>query len=179
MGNTRTLMVLERESGALHEVTTPVETFSTAARGTTFAWSPDSQNLVYDMASNGRLFFSNIAIRPFDASAPARDISLSGYTDTAPAWHPSGDAITWFSARYGRRDHGSHGTEFDVMAGFLTDDAWAKFLRSKEDIELAEKNEKDAKRTKKKKKVTRTPQKRKRWHQPRSLGSDSTSVSSA
>ncbi|MBO6504541.1 MAG: PD40 domain-containing protein [Kordiimonadaceae bacterium] len=149
MGNTRTLMVLERESGALHEVTTPVETFSTAARGTTFAWSPDSQNLVYDMASNGRLFFSNIAIRPFDASAPARDISLSGYTDTAPAWHPSGDAITWFSARYGRRDHGSHGTEFDVMAGFLTDDAWAKFLRSKEDIELAEKNEKDAKKDEK------------------------------
>lgn len=149
MGNTRTLMVLERESGELHEITTPLETYNTAARGTTFAWSPDSQNLVYDMSSNGRLFFSNIAIRPFDASAPARDISLSGYTDTAPAWHPSGDAITWFTARYGRRDHGSHGTEFDVMAGFLTDDAWTKFLRSKEDIELAEKREKDAKKDEK------------------------------
>lgn len=149
MGNTRTLMVLERESGAIHEITTPLETFSTSARNTTFAWSPDSQNLVYDMSSNGRLFFWNIAIRPFDASEPARDISLSGYTDTAPAWHPSGDAITWFTARYGRRDHGSHGTEFDVMAGFLTDEAWSKFLRSKEDIELAEKLEKDAKKDEK------------------------------
>lgn len=149
MGNTRTLMVLERESGEIYELTTPLETFSTSARNTTFSWSPDSRYLAYDISSNGRLFFWNIAVRPYDASEPARDISLSGYTDAVPMWHPSGDAIMWFSARYGRRDHGSHGTEFDVMAGFLTQDAWAKFLRSKEDIELAEKLEKDAKKKEK------------------------------
>lgn len=146
MGNARTLMVLVRETGEIHELSTPLETFNTAARGTTFSWSPDSRHLAYDMSTNGRLFFTNIAIRPFDASEPARNISLSGYTDAAPAWHPSGDAITWFSARYGRRDHGSHGTDFDVMAGFLTDEAWTKFLRSKEEIELAKKMEKEAKK---------------------------------
>lgn len=146
VGNTRTLMVLERESGAIHELSTPIETYGTSARGTTISWSPDSRHVAYDISSNGRLFFTNIAIRPYDASAPARDISLSGYTDTAPAWHPSGDAITWFSARYGRRDHGSHGTNFDVMAGFLTDEGWTKFLRSKEDVELDKKREEDAKK---------------------------------
>lgn len=146
MGNTRTLMVLERENGTIHELSTPLETFNTAARGTTFSWSPDSRYVAFDLNSNGRMFFTNIAVRPFDASAPARNISLSGYTDATPVWHPSGDAITWFTARYGRRDHGSHGTEFDAVAGFLTDEGWTKFLRSKEDVELDKKREDDAKK---------------------------------
>ena len=113
-----------------------------------FDWAPDSTKLVVDMASNGRLFFTNIAIVNADGSGKVRDISLSGYTDAAPKWHTSGGMIIWFTGRYGRRDHGSHGANFDVMAAFLNQDAMDKFSRTKEDVALEEEAEDAAKKAK-------------------------------
>ncbi|PHS27425.1 MAG: hypothetical protein COA84_04440 [Robiginitomaculum sp.] len=113
-----------------------------------FGWAPDSKKLVVDMASNGRLFFTNIAIVNADGSGEVRDISLSGYTDAAPKWHTSGGIITWFSGRYGRRDHGSHGANFDVMAAFLNQEALDQFSRSKEEVKLDEEAEDVAKKAK-------------------------------
>ena len=47
------------------------------------------------------------------------------------------EVVYWASARYGQRDHGSWGREYDIMAAFLTQDAYDAFTLSKEEYELA------------------------------------------
>jgi len=137
-----TLNIFDRASGEITTALSAEHNYSYADGDITFAWAPDSKWLTVDFAANGRLFFTNIAVVPADGSAPPKDISLSGYTDTGPAWHSSGGIITWFTAHYGQRDHGSHGTQYDVFAGFLNQEAWDKFNLSKEEFEL--KKEADA-----------------------------------
>jgi tricorn protease len=113
-----------------------------------YAWSPDSQYLTLDMATNGRLFFTNIGIVRADGSGDVHDISLSGYTDAAPKWHSSGGIILWATGRYGRRDHGSHGADFDIMAAFLNQKALDRFSRSTEEVALDKEIEEAAKKEK-------------------------------
>jgi len=136
ISNRDAVKVIDIESG---EVTTPlpaIHNYSYADGDITFDWSPDSKWLTVDFAPRGRLFITNIAIVPVDGSAEPHDISLSGYQDGAPSWHSGGNAVLWYSSRYGQRDHGSWGREFDVMAAFLNQEAFDKFSMSKEDFEL-------------------------------------------
>jgi len=108
-----------------------------------FSWSPDSRWLAVDIQPNGRLFFPEIAIVPADGSAELRQLTRSGYTDGSPRWHDSGGILTWITGRYGLREHGGHGTQFDVYAQFLNQDAWDEFRRTEEEVSLAESDEED------------------------------------
>lgn len=144
IGDRNTLMVFDRESKAETTVIDPKNTFHYTDFNISFDWSPDSQWLAVEVQNNGRLFFPNIALVKADGSGEMKDISQSGYTDYGPSWHKDGEIITWATARYGRRDHGSHGTYFDIYAQFLTQKAYNKFRASLEDDGLAEEKEKDA-----------------------------------
>jgi Tol biopolymer transport system component/C-terminal processing protease CtpA/Prc len=117
-----------------------------------FSWSGDSQWLTADFATNGRLFVTNIGVFPADGSTKPIDISLSGYADAAPVWSKKDDVVLWSSTRYGQRDHGSWGREADVVAAFLTQDAFDKFSLDKEEYALKQELEKKAKKAKKAKK---------------------------
>ena len=131
------IQVLNRESGDSHVALGRQHNYSYSDGDITFGWSPDSKWLISDYAPRDRLFITNIGIFPADGSAAPVDISHSGYMDTAPAWGRSGDVVFWASSRYGQRDHGSWGREFDIVATFLTQDAFDKFTLSKEEYELA------------------------------------------
>jgi len=137
------LKVFDRESGEIKTALGANYNYSYADGDITYAWAPDSKWLTVDFAANGRLFFTNIAVVPADGSEAPRDISLSGYTDTGPDWHSSGGIVTWYTARYGQRDHGSHGSQYDVFAGFLNQEAWDKFNLSKEELELKKEADED------------------------------------
>lgn len=131
------IQILDRESGDTNVALGKEHNYSYTDGDITFDWSPDSQWLISDYAPRGRLFVPNIGIFPVDGSAQPIDISHSGYQDGGPSWGRSGDVVYWLSSRYGQRDHGSWGREFDVMATFLTQDAFDKFRLSKEEYELA------------------------------------------
>ena len=149
ISNRDAVKVIDIESG---EVTTPLpaqHNYSYADGDITFDWSPDSKWLTVDFAPRGRLFITNIAIVPVDGSSEPIDISHSGYQDGAPSWHSGGNAVLWYSSRYGQRDHGSWGREFDVMAAFLNQDAFDKFSMSKEEYALMKELEEDKEKKKK------------------------------
>ena len=131
------IQVLNRETGDTNVALGKEHNYSYTDGDITFSWSADSKWLVADYAARERLFVPNIGIFPADGSAQPIDISRSGYQDAAPIWGRSGDVVLWASARYGRRDHGSWGRELDVLATFLTQDAYDKFTLSKEEYELA------------------------------------------
>lgn len=146
IGDRHTIRVFDRDTKAVTTVLGDEHNYSYADGDISFSWSPDSKWLAADFASNGRLFFTNVAIVPADGSAAPADISLSGYTDIAPQWHPGGGIVYWSSARFGQRDHGSHGTQFDIFASFLNKDAWDTFNLNKEELALRKEAEKEAKK---------------------------------
>ncbi len=115
-----------------------------------FEWSPDNNWLAVAFNSRGRIFHGNIGLVAADGSKGPIDIANSGYDDGAPHFAMKGGAVIWVSDRYGERSHGSWGAESDVMAVFLTQDAYDKFRLSKEEYqlqkELDEKREKDKKK---------------------------------
>ncbi len=133
--------VFDRESSASIAVVPGEVNFSTGNNDIHFDWSPDSRYLAVDIQPSGRLFFRNVALVPADGSEPPRDLSRSGYQDARPRWHADGELISWTTARYGPRQHGGHGTQLDVYAQFLNQEAFDRFRRSKEDIALAEEGE--------------------------------------
>ena len=132
------IQILDRESGETNVALGKEHNYSYVDGDITFAWSADSKWLIADYAARDRLFIPNIGIFPADGSAQPIDISHSGYEDVSPVWNRSGEVVYWASARYGQRDHGSWGREYDVMATFLTQDAYDKFTLSEEEYELAQ-----------------------------------------
>jgi tricorn protease len=137
------IQILNRDTGDTNVALGKEHNYSYSDGDITFAWSPDSQWLTADYAPRGRLFVPNIGVFPADGSEQPTDISHSGYEDSSPAWNKNGDVIYWSSARYGQRDHGSWGREYDVMAAFLTQDAYDRFTLSKEEYELAQELKKE------------------------------------
>ena len=131
------IQVLNRDTGDTNVALGKEHNYSYSDGDIIFAWSADSKWLTADYAPRGRLFITNIGVFPADGSKQPVDISHSGYSDGSPAWNRSGEVVYWSSARYGQRDHGSWGREYDIMAAFLTQDAYDKFTLSKEEYELA------------------------------------------
>lgn len=131
------IQILNRETGDTNVALGKEHNYSYSDGDIVFAWAPDSQWLIADYAPRGRLFVPNIGIFPVDGKSQPIDISRSGYQDGSPSWGKGGDVVYWASARYGRRDHGSWGRDLDIMATFLTQDAYDKFTMSKEEYELA------------------------------------------
>ncbi|WP_417450075.1 S41 family peptidase, partial [Kordiimonas sp.] len=144
------LKIFDRDSGTVTTALADEYNYSYADGDITYDWSPDSKWLTIDFTPNGRLFFTNVAVVAADGSGTPHDISLSGYTDTAPSWHPSGGIITWATARFGQRDHGSHGTQFDIYAAFLNKEAWEQFNLSKEEFALKKEADEEAKKAEEK-----------------------------
>ncbi|MCC3861103.1 S41 family peptidase [Pseudemcibacter aquimaris] len=138
--------VYDIESGRSHSILAAEHNYSSMSVGSiTTSWSPDSKWIAVDMEANGRLFFPNVAIVASDGSGETLDISQSGYADNGPQWHKNGGIISWATDRYGRRDHGGHGSDRDVYAQFLTQDAWDDFRRNKEQVALDEEASKEDK----------------------------------
>ena len=154
------IQILNRKTGDTNVALGKEHNYSYSDGDITFDWSADSKWLIADYAPRGRLFVPNIGIFPADGSEQPIDISHSGYADSSPVWSRAGDVVIWSSARYGQRDHGSWGREFDVMAAFLNQDAFDKFSMSKEEYELAQElkkanqNDSDEKKDEEDKKVS-------------------------
>ncbi|MEM7314740.1 MAG: S41 family peptidase, partial [Planctomycetota bacterium] len=137
------IQVLNRETGDTNVALGKEHNYSYSDGDISFDWSSDGKWLTADYAPRGRLFIPNIGIFPADGSKQPKDISLSGYADVGPAWNRSGNVVYWASARFGQRDHGSWGREYDVMAAFLTQDAYDQFSLRKEEYELAQELKKE------------------------------------
>ncbi|MDO6426694.1 S41 family peptidase [Thalassotalea sp. 1_MG-2023] len=136
LSNRDEIQVIDRETKEVNVALSKENNYSYADGDISFAWAPDSYWMTANFAPRGRLFIKNVGIFPSDGSAKPKDISLSGYNDGSPTWHTDGNAVLWWSARFGQRDHGSWGREGDVLAAFLTQDSYDKFRMSKEEYEL-------------------------------------------
>lgn len=86
-----------------------------------FAWSPDGHWLVTRTG-----FEATAEIELLDASGrtPRRNISLSGFTDKMPQVSADGSTVLWLSDRYALRSADGDAAQTDVMAAYLTPEAF-------------------------------------------------------
>ena len=73
------------------------------------------------------------------------NLTNSGYFCMNPHFVLDGNAVIFFTDRYGMRAHASWGSQEDVMIVFLNREARDRFMLSEEDYALLKEEEKDAK----------------------------------
>lgn len=143
------LMVLNLDTKKVRMVTDGSQLYGTSG-SLDYSWSPDGKWFVMAYTSNHHEPYSNIGIVSANGGKIV-DITGTGYFDQSPRWSSDGSVITFLTDRYGMRSHASWGSLQDVMAIFLTKDAYDKFCLSKEDYELLKEVEKGNKKPEAKK----------------------------
>jgi len=142
------LVVMDMDSKKVKELT-DARTNPQRRGHLSFAWSPDSKWIALEAITRKHEPYSDIVLVNAD-NGEMINLTNSGYFDESPRWAYDGNAIIFASERYGMRNHASWGSMSDVMIVFLNQEAYDKYLMSKEDAELAaEKEKKDKEKAKK------------------------------
>lgn len=110
----------------------------------TFQWSPDSKWLLSTFFTEGGWNNLDIALVKADGSEVV-DLTESGYSDGNPQWAMGGKAITFSTAKYGMKNHGSWGNQDDIVFMALDQEAWDDFNMTEEEAALKEKAENEKK----------------------------------
>ncbi len=111
-----------------------------------FVWSPDSRWIAMEVCSNHHDPYTDIALINVE-SGEITNITNSGYTDANPHFVMDGNALLFFTERYGMRAHASWGSQDDVMLIFLNREAMDKYNLNEEDFALYKESKKNAKKT--------------------------------
>lgn len=98
-----------------------------------FAWSPDGRWIVTDYIGLGGWNNKDVALVRADGSGETHNLTESGYSDGGGEFVLSGKAVAFASDRAGYRSHGSWGAERDIYLMFLDQEAYDRFLMSKEE----------------------------------------------
>ncbi len=121
--------------------------------GIQYTWSPDGNWILFTCVPHHHSPYYDIALVNVDGNTPEITyITETGYFEEMPRFSPDGTAITWISERYGMRNHASWGSQYDVMAAYLTQEAFDRHNLSSEELAAVKAAEKKAKKDEKDKK---------------------------
>lgn len=116
-----------------------------------YAWSPDSKWLLVD-DQKGYFFNSNVALLKADGSGEIFHPINSGFGESNAKWAMDGKMMTYESSREGRKSLALQGSaEVDIYGVFFDQEAYDKFVLSKEEFELLNEKEKKEKEEQEKK----------------------------
>ena len=88
-----------------------------------FAWSPNSDYLLYESTEGGGGYDNDIAIIKDDGIGKRINLTNSGFRDERPQWGLSGALIYWLNDSKGMRSFTSE-SQTDVFAMFLDNRIW-------------------------------------------------------
>jgi tricorn protease len=101
-----------------------------------FNWSPDSKNILCD-DGEGNWFSSSIALLDAKGQNPIIHPLPSGYGQGNVKWQANGQAMSWTSAKAGRKSQAWQGSrEVDIYLGFFDKALHEKFNLSKDEYAL-------------------------------------------
>lgn len=139
--NRNKLMVINLETKKVRQVTDGSTWYSTDG-GFSYSWSPDGKWFALSFIGNKHDPYADIGLVSAQGGK-ITNLTNSGYTSRSPRWVMDGNAILFATERYGMRAHASWGSLEDVMIAFVNQDAYDKFMLSKEDYELRKELEKE------------------------------------
>ena len=141
-----TVRIKNIASGAVRTVLSGQKNYSYQDGDQYFTWSPDSKWLLVPYMAYER-WNTDIGLINVNDGKPPINLSQSGYNNQMPKFGMEGEMVYWASDKDGYRSHGSWGSESDVYAVFLTENAQKKFELSKAEYALW-KEQNDAKKGK-------------------------------
>lgn len=141
-----TLRVKNLESGEVRTVLPGSYNYSYSDGDQYFTWSPDSKWLLVEFANKGR-WQDQVGLVKASGDAAPQDLTQSGYGGSSPKFGMNGDVVCYLSSKDGFRSHGSWGTQSDVYALFLNENAYQRFKLSKADYALWKEMKKEKKKT--------------------------------
>ena len=98
-----------------------------------YEWSPDGKWFIVEYSPNA-VFLNDVAIVDAKGESEPVNLTRSGYSDNHPRWMMKGNVMIWYSDRNGMRSHGSWGSQDDVWAMFLNQEAYDNFKMTKAGI---------------------------------------------
>jgi Tol biopolymer transport system component/C-terminal processing protease CtpA/Prc len=129
-----TLRVYDIATKQSHTVLTDKDIFGDRH---TFAWSPDSRWMLFDLDVPG-IAPGEVGLVRADGSGEVVNLTESGFNDSRPKWILGGKAMMWLSNRDGLKSVAQSGAnQQDVYAMFFDRDAWDKSRLSKDEFALA------------------------------------------
>ncbi len=118
-----------------------------------FNWSPDSKHILSD-DGEGNWFSGNVALINAKGGMPIAHPLPSGYGQGNVKWQSNGQAMSWVSAKAGRKSQAWQGSrELDIYLGFFNQALHEKFNLSKEEFALLKEKEEKEKADKEKEKT--------------------------
>lgn len=145
--NRNNLMIMDLDSKSTRQLTKG-ETYPGQDDGMVTVWSPDSRWLAIELIPEMRDPYSDIALVNVE-TGEITNITESGYFCSNPRFVLDGNALIYFTERYGMRAQASWGSQDDIMIVFLNREARDRFMLSEEDFALLKENEKKSKDDKK------------------------------
>ena len=146
------LKVINLDSKKVRQITDGTQHYGTSAYAFEYQWSPDGKWFALTLITNMRDPYSDVGIVSADGDMKIYNITNDGYITGGPRWTLDGNAITFYSNRYGMRSHASWGSQNDAFICFMNQDAYDKFMLSKEEYEISKKANETDKKDKKDKK---------------------------
>jgi tricorn protease len=138
--------VLDLESKKAKNVVPAARNYSYADGDVTYQWAPDSKWLAFTYLSKKR-WQNDVGVAEIE-SGRILDMTESGYEEWQPRWSADGRTLLFESDRLGRRAHGGWGSDGDVFALHLTQEAFDRASLSREEFDLLKKKEQKEKEKK-------------------------------
>lgn len=136
-----TLRVINLDSKEVRTILPAQYNYSYSDGDIGYSWSPDSKWILAEYLPYDR-WNSDIALISADGKT-IHNLTESGYNNGRPKWIMEGEAVMWVSDRHGMRSHGSHGSQADAYAMFLTEEAYDQFKLNKGEFALMQEMEKE------------------------------------
>lgn len=140
--NRTTLRVKNIASGEIRTVMPGSYSYSYTDGDQYYTWSPDSKWFLVQFFDNNR-WNDQIGLLSASGEEAPVDLSQSGYGNSRPKFGMKGEVVYWTSDKKGLRAHGSWGSQSDVYALFLTEDAYNRFTMNEADYAFWKENNKD------------------------------------
>ncbi|HRH39385.1 MAG TPA: peptidase S41, partial [Flavobacteriales bacterium] len=135
-----TLKVLNLASKQTRVVVPGNKNYSYSDGDQWYQWSPDSKWFTLTFLHEEQ-WINQVGIVGAEGGKEIIDLTKSGYGGSNPTWAMDGKAILFYSDRDGLKNHASWGAQSDAYAIFLTQEAYDKYMMSKEEAALAKEAE--------------------------------------
>jgi Tol biopolymer transport system component len=141
--NRDSINVLDLASGKTKNIVPERMNYSYSDGDIGFEWAPDSKWLTFTYMPFERWIGEAGAANV--ETGEILNLTTSGYEEYQPHWSRDGKAVYFYSDRFGRRNHASWGSDGDVFALYLTQEAYDRAMMSREDFDLLQKKEEEEK----------------------------------
>lgn len=135
------LKVLNLKSKTSRTVLEKQYNYSYSDGDQTYEWSPDGKWFLVSYLPFNR-WNSDIGLISADGKTKI-NLTESGYGCDAPKWVMDGEAVIWFTGKYGMKNHGSWGFQQDAYIMFLTEGSYDKFKLTEAELAALEEVKKE------------------------------------